>query len=233
MTPRQKLIAEIEEVLAGYGLNYAQVRTPSRKQPDVIARDHAIYHVWKTRYHPRFMSLVKIGNLFDRDHTSTRIALGRHMRRHGIPHKYVDEVEALYGLRPRMGPRPYVDIAGKRYGRLVAEKRIERGFWICRCDCGGTTKAFRADLEKGSRKTCGCSAHGRIDLTGKRFGRLTVKHYAGNRRWACVCDCGATTNSDSYGIRSGEIKSCGCYSRDLRAQRSLATRGAVCLEAAE
>lgn len=29
----------------------------------------------------------------------------------------------------------------------------------------------------------------RIDLTGQRFGRLTVLDYNGSCRWKCVCDC--------------------------------------------
>ena len=52
------------------------------------------------------------------------------------------------------------------------------------------------------------------DLTGKRFGRLTVigrgKTYSsGNVCWTCICDCGNTTNSCGTNLRSGKSKSCG------------------------
>ena len=55
-----------------------------------------------------------------------------------------------------------------------------------------------------------------IDLTGKRFGRLTVlgKHagtkHGQHARWDCICDCGNTTISDGGSLRAGKTKSCGC-----------------------
>src|SRR4030042_1625052 len=33
-------------------------------------------------------------------------------------------------------------------------------------------------------------------------------------KWLCHCDCGKTTISDSYQLRHGITKSCGCYQRD-------------------
>lgn len=54
-----------------------------------------------------------------------------------------------------------------------------------------------------------------IDLTGKRFNRLTVlfaEKERGNRgriKWRCVCDCGKETTVLSGNFRS--TKSCGCY----------------------
>lgn len=54
-----------------------------------------------------------------------------------------------------------------------------------------------------------------IDLTGKRFGRLTViertKSKGKNTVWLCKCDCGKTTTSDGYQLRKGITVSCGCY----------------------
>lgn len=55
----------------------------------------------------------------------------------------------------------------------------------------------------------------REDLTGKRFGRLTViKFYGHNKygqpRWLCECDCGNTTVVTGSDIRSGATSSCGC-----------------------
>lgn len=59
-----------------------------------------------------------------------------------------------------------------------------------------------------------------IDLTGQRFGRLTVIKRApngncGNTRWECKCDCGKTTYSDSKQLRRGITQSCGCYHKEL------------------
>lgn len=63
----------------------------------------------------------------------------------------------------------------------------------------------------------------KIDLTGQRFGRLTVSkedepHYTsgGNRvvKWICHCDCGENVSVSSSQLRSGQTKSCGCYQRE-------------------
>lgn len=57
------------------------------------------------------------------------------------------------------------------------------------------------------------------DLTGERFGRLTVIERAENHvapsgkitaRWKCVCDCGNETIMQSNNLRSSQVKSCGC-----------------------
>lgn len=58
------------------------------------------------------------------------------------------------------------------------------------------------------------------DLTGKRFGRLTVIKRAPNSpaspstRWHCVCDCGNETISYGTQLKNGSTKSCGCYGRE-------------------
>lgn len=62
----------------------------------------------------------------------------------------------------------------------------------------------------------------RIDLTGKRFGQLTVLHYADQHespsgrktpRWFCRCDCGRTKSVIGYNLRNGSTQSCGCRER--------------------
>lgn len=56
------------------------------------------------------------------------------------------------------------------------------------------------------------------DITGKKFGRLTVVRRAPspNRRafWECLCDCGATTVCPGVDLRSGHTSSCGCLRVD-------------------
>lgn len=53
-----------------------------------------------------------------------------------------------------------------------------------------------------------------IDLTGQRFGRLTVISRAENRHkkvfWNCDCDCGNKTVAKANELRNGRRKSCGC-----------------------
>ncbi len=62
-----------------------------------------------------------------------------------------------------------------------------------------------------------------IDLTGKRFTRLTVIRPAedrgGRRCWHCTCDCGAFRLVVTEHLRSGHTKSCGCYSAEILGNR--------------
>jgi len=62
-----------------------------------------------------------------------------------------------------------------------------------------------------------------IDLTGKRYGRLTVIKQAGrakngNMRWLCRCDCGNSKVVDGYNLRSGQSESCGCLRKEKSKQ---------------
>ena len=62
-----------------------------------------------------------------------------------------------------------------------------------------------------------------IDLTGQRFGRLTVLASAGSgqrgRRWHVQCDCGAGGIATSVDLRKGDTKSCGCLQREVSSAR--------------
>ena len=59
-------------------------------------------------------------------------------------------------------------------------------------------------------------AHSRkkLDLTGQRFGKLTVVRPAENigerTAWLCRCDCGGEVVAKTYHLRSGRCTSCGC-----------------------
>lgn len=58
----------------------------------------------------------------------------------------------------------------------------------------------------------------RNDLTGKRFGRLTVVEPIGKSHrvtiWKCVCDCGNEVNVLSSSLTSGSTSSCGCLHKE-------------------
>lgn len=52
-----------------------------------------------------------------------------------------------------------------------------------------------------------------IDLTGRRFGRLTVVSRVPDTnpiKWHCRCDCGHFTDVLGWNLRSGKTTSCGC-----------------------
>lgn len=63
------------------------------------------------------------------------------------------------------------------------------------------------------------------NLTGQRFGRLTVTSFAEyryqpcgrkNAYWNCLCDCGNTKVIKGGQLLRGGTKSCGCLAHDIR-----------------
>lgn len=63
-----------------------------------------------------------------------------------------------------------------------------------------------------------------IDLTGMRFGKLTVLCVEGKTqhgreaKWICKCDCGAIKSVRSSELRKGVVKSCGCSRFEVKAE---------------
>jgi very-short-patch-repair endonuclease len=123
------------------------------------------------------------------------------------------------------------DLTGQRFGRLTVIKYIgtknQRPFWECLCDCGNTKEIVQYSLtmENGT-KSCGKCLR-REDLTGKRFGMLTVLKYIGRKKggyiWRCLCDCGNTKDilSNSLKRKIRPVKSCGCLLKSLREGENL------------
>lgn len=74
------------------------------------------------------------------------------------------------------------DLTGRQFGSLTVLHRAEnlngRTAWLCSCICGREKTATAKDLKAGNVKSCGCLVHehrhNTVDLTGKRFGRLTA-----------------------------------------------------------
>ena len=57
-----------------------------------------------------------------------------------------------------------------------------------------------------------------IDITGQKFGRLTAIEKTNKKNskgylWYCKCDCGNICYTNSYRLRSGHTKSCGCITK--------------------
>lgn len=73
-----------------------------------------------------------------------------------------------------------------------------------------------------------------IDLTGKRFGRLTVLGRAGIYKspdqetymltWRCKCDCGKETVVISVNLLHGATRSCGCLRKEKSKERMMKYR---------
>ena len=116
------------------------------------------------------------------------------------------------------------DLVGKRFGKLTvtayAGKWGGMHRWKCLCDCGNETVVGQTLLQSGKTKSCGCLGRPeRRDLTGERFGRLTVIAYAGKwdgkHRWRCLCDCGKEMVVGHTLLISGKTKSCGCLQAEI------------------
>lgn len=58
----------------------------------------------------------------------------------------------------------------------------------------------------------------REDLTGQRFGRLTVIEFVPNNKpnsyWKCRCDCGRMVIINAGELKRGSTNSCGCLRRE-------------------
>lgn len=58
-----------------------------------------------------------------------------------------------------------------------------------------------------------------IDLTGQKFGRLTVierdTSRTGRAYWICKCSCGTVKSICGKELRNSKTKSCGCYNREV------------------
>lgn len=57
-----------------------------------------------------------------------------------------------------------------------------------------------------------------IDLTGQKFGRLTLLRFVEKRKsrafWLCKCDCGNEKIVGVPNLKNGGIKSCGCLRKE-------------------
>ena len=118
------------------------------------------------------------------------------------------------------------DLTGQRFGKLTVIEQTDRRqdryiLWRCRCDCGGEVLASTKRLMRGTVRDCGCvprsdARRGSIaeDLTGQRFGSLTVVSRAENQNgrtsWLCRCDCGNEKIATAHDLKAGKVKSCGC-----------------------
>lgn len=60
----------------------------------------------------------------------------------------------------------------------------------------------------------------RVDLTGKKFGRLTPKEYVKGGKWICECECGNIIIVDTRNLNSGHTKSCGCLQKEKASQNT-------------
>ena len=112
----------------------------------------------------------------------------------------------------RYGHLTIVEDTGKRYHGSIVYK--------CLCDCGNYKEVDSNKLHSGHVTSCGCARHMVKDLTGMRFGKLTVVSFAkrekGKTYWNCKCDCGNECIASSCSLKEGSTVSCGCVNKENR-----------------
>lgn len=124
----------------------------------------------------------------------------------------------------------FIDMRGQKFGHLlVLEYNKDKRKWLCQCDCKNKTRVYvRGDnLRGGYTKSCGClkkrkrtnSSNKKCfnDLTGRKFGKLTVlsmtekRDSSRNIIWKCQCSCSGTiVYVPTRSLTSGRTTSCGC-----------------------
>jgi hypothetical protein len=97
------------------------------------------------------------------------------------------------------------NIAGKKFGRLTAIRRIKsatRTTWICKCECGKTKKIQAGNLFTGATKSCGCFRRQISSKSGKKNIYIAIKALIkhGHRRGA--------TNTPEYNSFRGAKARC-------------------------
>lgn len=103
------------------------------------------------------------------------------------------------------------DLTNKQFGEWKvikhAYEKNHRHYWLCQCSCGTLRELDSYSLTSGHSVSCG---HDRlIDITGQKFGELTVLEYAGNKKWKCQCSCGRIKLVNGRELRNGSTKTCG------------------------
>ena len=120
------------------------------------------------------------------------------------------------------------DLTGLKVGKLtvIKENGKKNGkiVWQCKCECGNITNVLGTSLTKKDKPTqsCGCLqkektriANQSEDLTGRKYGRLTVIQRENNgSKWLCKCDCGKQILVPTNHLNSGHTQSCGCLQKE-------------------
>ena len=119
------------------------------------------------------------------------------------------------------------NLIGKKFNKLTVLKKSEKPrFYICQCECGKIKEVRKDHLISGNIKSCGCLRKTkpfklRRDLTGQKFGKLTVLSYSHSDKnhfayYLCKCECGNTKIVRASNLISGDTKTCGCYNKTTK-----------------
>lgn len=122
-------------------------------------------------------------------------------------------------------PRHYEDFMGKDINGIKVLRLVENSGgagehkkWVCECSlCHNEYVVQSNHLKEKKFIYCPeCMRSQRENLTGKKYGHLTVDHMLPAEKYkrtfcSCTCDCGSTNIIvQANHLKSGETRSCGC-----------------------
>lgn len=130
------------------------------------------------------------------------------------------------------------NLTGQKFGKLTVVKyshSTKSGvYYLCQCECGNTKTVRAGHLINGDTTSCGCAKKDRVynrinDLTGKKFGKLTVLSYAFSDKhrvshYLCECECGNKKIISGQSLSKGLTKSCGCIKKSKKSDNKLKKR---------
>ncbi|MEK5139095.1 hypothetical protein MKZ18_06485 [Priestia sp. FSL W8-0001] len=108
-----------------------------------------------------------------------------------------------------MPGKPYKDISGQRFGRLIAVDLVaekgKRTRWRCKCDCGGERLVPLNSLNSGKCKSCGCLRKENTSKTFKKHGLTDTRLYEIWLNMRNRCKNHKNSSFKNYGGRGIEI----------------------------
>lgn len=143
-------------------------------------------------------------------------------------------------------PKNFIDLTGNQYENFFVlqqgdGRRTKGGqyiaTWVCKCVCGKVFEVDGAKIRNGLVYSCGCMRYKNRDrfyedLTGKKFGRLTVvrrlkpEEVTTNQyNWLCKCECGNEIHASANKLKTGHTRSCGCLKSEFSIGDATRTHG--------
>ena len=113
------------------------------------------------------------------------------------------------------------DVAGHRFGMLIAEQRViddaGRGKWLCRCDCGNEVLRFASPLINGVTVSCGCAVKTNNQRPGLRSAKVrALGAVQSSRRRARTRGAGGSfTAEDIARLHKLQRGKCACCGKKL------------------
>lgn len=124
--------------------------------------------------------------------------------------------KTIYSPGMKIGPNNILFIreGGHKIAGKVSPRSVRLGVFLCPL-CGKEFVTSINQITSGKTRSCGCLTE--LDLTNKRFGKLTALYKVPNKKdkvnnnfWHCICDCGIETDVRAVDLNLGKTKSCGC-----------------------